>query len=76
MKNNSLKESTPFALFFKEKRRELRITQKELAERACVGLRFIRDVEQGKKTIRLDTVNQVLALFGSRAAPMPILKDQ
>jgi y4mF family transcriptional regulator len=76
MKNNSLKESTPFALFFKEKRRELRITQNELAERAGVGLRFIRDVEQGKKTIRLDTVNQVLALFGSRAAPMRILKDQ
>jgi y4mF family transcriptional regulator len=76
MKNNSQKKSTPFALFFKEKRRELRITQNELAERAGVGLRFIRDVEQGKKTIRLDTVNQVLALFGSRAAPMRIRKDQ
>jgi y4mF family transcriptional regulator len=76
MKNNRVKESTAFALFFKERRRELKITQTELAQRAGVGLRFIRDVEQGKKSIRLDTVNQVLALFGSQAAPVRIVKEQ
>jgi y4mF family transcriptional regulator len=76
MKNNIEKKSTPFALFFKEKRRELGITQNELAQRAGVGLRFVRDVEQGKKSIRLDTVNQVLALFGSQAAPVRIIKDK
>jgi y4mF family transcriptional regulator len=70
MKKNPIKESTPFAYFFKEKRRELGITQNELAQRAGVGLRFIRDVEQGKKSLRLNTVNQVLALFGSQAAPV------
>jgi transcriptional regulator, y4mF family len=75
MKNKIEKKSTPFALFFKEKRRELGITQNELAQRAGVGLRFIRDVEQGKKSIRLDTVNQVLSLFGSQAAPVRIVKD-
>ena len=39
------------------------LSQAELAERAGVGLRFVRELEQGKKTVRLDKVNQVLALF-------------
>lgn len=51
--------------FIKEKRKQLKITQVELAERAGVGLRFIRELEQGKQTVRLDKVNQVLALFGT-----------
>ncbi len=53
------------SLFIKEKRKQLKLTQPELAERAGVGLRFIREMEQGKQTLRLDKVNQVLALFGS-----------
>ncbi|MBK8514705.1 MAG: helix-turn-helix transcriptional regulator [Saprospiraceae bacterium] len=36
----------------------------ELAEKAGVGLRFVRELEQGKETLRLDKVNQVLNLFG------------
>jgi hypothetical protein len=36
-----------------------------LAERAGVGLRFVRELEQGKQTVQLDKVNQVLSLFGS-----------
>ena len=40
------------------------LTQPELARKAGVGLRFIRELERGKKTVRLDTVNMVLALFG------------
>ncbi|MXN91354.1 type II toxin-antitoxin system Y4mF family antitoxin [Flavobacterium sp. Sd200] len=51
--------------FIKEKRRQLKLTQPELAERAGVGLRFVRELEQGKESVRLDKVNQVLALFGS-----------
>jgi y4mF family transcriptional regulator len=51
--------------FIKEKRKQLRLTQPELAERAGVGLRFVRELEQGKQSLRLDKVNQVLALFGS-----------
>ncbi|RLZ09711.1 helix-turn-helix transcriptional regulator [Faecalibacter macacae] len=51
--------------FVKQKRKRLKITQPELAERAGVGLRFVRELEQGKPTLRLDKVNQVLALFGS-----------
>lgn len=52
--------------FVKEKRKQLNLTQPELAERAGVGLRFVRELEQGKQSVRLDKVNQVLALFGSQ----------
>lgn len=51
-------------LFVKQKRKELGLTQEDLALNAGVGLRFVRDLEQGKKTLRLDKVNDVLALFG------------
>ncbi|SFH35368.1 type II toxin-antitoxin system Y4mF family antitoxin [Pedobacter insulae] len=50
--------------FVKQKRKELKLTQIELALNAGVGLNFIRDFEQGKKTLRLDKVNDVLSLFG------------
>jgi y4mF family transcriptional regulator len=53
------------APFIKEKRKNLGLTQTDLAEKAGVGLRFVRDMEQGKPTLRLDKVNQVLDLFGS-----------
>ncbi|MHC4884149.1 MAG: helix-turn-helix transcriptional regulator [Planctomycetota bacterium] len=55
--------------FVKVKRREVGLSQVELADRAGVGLRFIRDLEQGKKSLRLDKVNEVLALFGCEMQP-------
>ncbi|MGM0739512.1 MAG: helix-turn-helix transcriptional regulator [Bacteroidota bacterium] len=58
--------------FVKTRRRQLGLTQKELADRAGVGLRFIRDLEQGKQSVRLDKVNQVLAMFGHRAGPVRV----
>lgn len=58
--------------FIKERRRQLGLTQRELADRAGVGLRFIRDLEQGKQSVRLDKVNQVLAMFGHRAGPVKV----
>ena len=57
--------SANIARFIKEKRRQLMLTQPELAARAGVGLRFVRELEQGKQSVRMDKVNQVLALFGS-----------
>ena len=54
------------AAFVKAKRKNLGLTQIILAEKAGVGLRFIRDLEQNKPTLRLDKVNQVLDLFGSQ----------
>ena len=50
--------------FVKEKRKTASLTQPELAEKAGVGLRFLREMEQGKESLRLDKVNQVLKLFG------------
>jgi y4mF family transcriptional regulator len=47
----------------KDMRRSAGLSQVELAERTCVGLRFVRDLEQGKPTVRLDKVNQVLSIF-------------
>lgn len=55
--------------FIKYSRKRTNITQEELAEKAGVGLRFIRDLEQGKESLRLDKVNQVLALFGHKMLP-------
>lgn len=58
--------------FVKEKRNSTNLTQPELAEKAGVGLRFVRDLEQGKETVRLDKVNQVLQLFGYQLGAVPI----
>ena len=46
------------------KRKSVQLTQPELAEKAGAGLRFIRELEQGKETLGLDKVNEVLKLFG------------
>jgi y4mF family transcriptional regulator len=59
------------AAFIKERRKQLKLTQPELAERAGVGLRFVRELEHGKQTVQLDKVNQVLALFGSQLGVIP-----
>ncbi|MBU3929490.1 helix-turn-helix domain-containing protein, partial [bacterium] len=38
----------------KELRKKFHLTQVELSERAGVGLRFIRELENGKATVQLD----------------------
>lgn len=50
--------------FVKEMRKKFNLTQVDLAEKSGVGLRFVRELEQGKQTLRMDKVNQVLSLFG------------
>ena len=57
------------ANFIKDLRTRQGFTQQQLAEKAGVGLRFIREMEQGKQTLRIDKVNQVLALFGYELIP-------
>ena len=59
------------AAFVKQKRKSVNLTQTELAEKAGVGLRFLRELEQGKQSLRLDKVNQVLNLFGFEAGAVP-----
>jgi y4mF family transcriptional regulator len=56
--------------FVRNRRKALGLTQPELAEKAGTGLRFVRDLEQWKKTLRMDKVNQVLALFGYELGPV------
>jgi y4mF family transcriptional regulator len=64
-------QGQPLPNFLKGKRRTAKLTQPDLALKAGVGLRFIRDLEQGKTTLRMDKVNQVLKLFGYELGPIP-----
>lgn len=57
------------AIFVKQKRKEAGLTQEEFAIRSGLGLRFVRELEQGKETVRMDKVNQALAMFGMEAVP-------
>ena len=61
---------TAFSDLLKAERAHNNLTQEELALRAGVGLRLIREIEQGKPTLRLDSLNKVLALFGYTAGPV------
>jgi len=62
--------------FLKNKRKKSNLTQRQLAEKAGVGLRFIRELEQGKTTLRMDKVNQVLKLFGHELGPQMIHRNK
>lgn len=59
--------------FVKQKRTSAKLTQPELAEKAGVGLRFLRELEQGKESLRLDKVNQVLQLFGYKVGAVQLI---
>ncbi len=59
-------------VFVRNKRKELNLTQEDLAKRAGVGLRFIRDLEQGKEALKTDTLNKVLKLFGKTLGPVDL----
>ena len=55
--------------YIKSQRKTAGLTQEEFAVRSGLGLRFIRELEQGKETVRLDKVNQALSMFGMHAVP-------
>jgi len=63
---------SPLSALVKQERKRTGMTQAKLALTAGVGLRFVRDLEQGKTTLRLDKVDQVLQLFGYRTGPVRI----
>ena len=67
-------EDTSLSKYVKEMRKRYNLTQVDLSVKSGVGLRFIRDLEQGKQTLRLDKVNQVLNLFGSEVGAVTITK--
>ncbi|MCB2380389.1 type II toxin-antitoxin system Y4mF family antitoxin [Hymenobacter sp. BT635] len=68
--------TTPLAAFVKQRRKLLHLSQTDIAAKAGVGLRFVRELEQGKATLRLDKVNQVLRLFSHELAPAPLDRTQ
>lgn len=58
----------------KSLRKQYNITQEELSLKSGVGLRFVRDLEQGKESLRLDKVNQLLNLFNYEVTATPKVK--
>jgi len=64
------KEKNIVSDFMRAEWKTIGLTQKELALKAGVGLRFIRDVEQGKTSLRTDALNKVLKLFGKILGPV------
>jgi y4mF family transcriptional regulator len=63
------------AKIIKEKRKAKGLTQQDLALKSGLGLRLVREIEQGKTSMRMDKVNQLLALFGMELTPAPKIKD-
>ena len=66
---------TGLAKIIKEKRKANGLTQQDLALKSGLGLRLVREIEQGKTSMRMDKVNQLLALFGMELIPAPKIKD-
>ncbi len=64
------------AQFIKEQRKRAGLTQEEFALRSGLGLRFVRELEQGKSTVRMDKVNIVLDMFGQRLGVVPNREEQ
>ena len=67
--------NNPIATFIREKRKDLSLTQVALSDITGVGLRFIRELEQGKPNLMTDKINQVLLFFGHELTPTP-LRDE
>ncbi len=63
------------AEFIKKNRKEAGLTQEQFAMRSGLGLRFVRELEQGKETVRMDKVNVALSMFDMEAVPGPIEKE-
>ncbi|MBQ3130042.1 MAG: helix-turn-helix transcriptional regulator [Bacteroidaceae bacterium] len=68
-------EQTILSKYVKAMRKQYNLTQVELSEKSGVGLRLVRELEQGKETLRLDKVNQILNLFGSEVGVVPMSKS-
>ena len=66
---------TKISQTLKSLRKDYGLTQEDLALKSGVGLNFIRELEQGKPTLRLDKVNQVFAMFGYEMEAVKKVKD-
>ena len=68
-------EQTTLSKYVKAIRKQYNLTHVELSEKSGVGLRLVRELEQGKQTLRLDKVNQILNLFGSEVGVVPMTRN-
>ena len=68
-------EQTTLSKYVKAMRKQYNLTQMDLSEKSGVGLRFVRELEQGKQTLRLDKVNQILNLFGAEVGAVLMTKS-
>ena len=68
-------EQSSLSKYVKLMRKQYNLTQIDLSEKSGVGLRFVRELEQGKQTLRLDKVNQILKLFGCEVGVVKIEKN-
>lgn len=59
-----MKHISSIAAFVKYNREKMNLTQEQLADLAGVGIHFLRNLEQGHSSLKLDKVNQVLKVFG------------
>ena len=62
--------------YIKRERRKAGLTQEDFALRSGLGLRFVRELEQGKETLRMDKVNQALRMFGMEAVPGRMIYEE
>jgi len=65
----------PVARFVRARRKAAGLTQEELASQTGVGLRFLKELELGKQTLRMDKVQQVLQYFGHGLEPVPLPEE-
>ena len=69
---NNWDRENAIAQFVRDRRKKAKLTQVELSDFTGVGLRFVRELEQGKSNLMSDKVNQVLLFFGHTLTPTPI----
>lgn len=60
------------AEFVRSRRKIAKLTQIELADITGIGIRFLRELEQGKPNLMTDKINQILLFFGHTLTPTPI----
>ena len=74
IRTNVIMNSNVISSTLKSLRKEHNLTQVDLAMKSGVGLNFVRELEQGKATVRLDKVAQVFDLFGYELVPQRKVK--
>lgn len=63
------------ATFVRDRRKKAKLTQQQFAARAGVGLRFLRELESNKTSLRMDKVNEVLRMFGHVLGQVPMKRN-